>query len=141
MVVRLRQVVLWQYDPDTPEAVLRRHRRIAGWVVWLMCATAVLTISSVAELVILGPPSLLQLIVLVVATALGIFLLVPGTLAAFWIHEIEQTLAQRRTVLDSTRSMDRRVGMAAMKMVFWAAVIVLAIHYLPPHVPWPYTPP
>ena len=130
MFASLKKVVIWQYGPTISEVRLRRGYRIAGAVVYAWTTAAVVTVSSFAEVVLFRGSSTLPLIALAVASALAVILSVPGIVAVFWAVEIEKVLTHRGLVWCALQSMEKRMGIAAMKMVLWVAILLLAFHFV-----------
>jgi hypothetical protein len=141
MFAKLRNVVLWKYEEATPDATLRRHYRVARWTVRAWTASTVLMLSCYAEVVILRGSSIFLLVALAVTTALSLVLTIPSLVAMCWATEIERTMARRGFSIPYARSIGYRIGIAAMKMVFFVVILVLAVHFLPEPTSWPYTPP
>jgi hypothetical protein len=141
MLSKLNNIILWKYSDSTPTAKLLRHHRLARSVVYFEAVLAVLTVSSFAEVIILKGCSTITMVILVASSILGILLLLPATAAVFWAHEIERTLRQRGTPVPEQHSVEHRIGIAAMKMVFWVVVLVVAFHLLPRPPSGPYSVP
>ena len=130
MFTKINKLAIWQYDSAVPEAKLRRHYRVARSVICALMTSAVVTVSSFAEVVLLGGSSTFALIVLAVASAVGIALLLPGIAAIFWAMEIEKVLAVRGLAPSHAQSTERRVSIAAMKTVLWVVILLLAFHFI-----------
>ncbi|MGD8451529.1 MAG: hypothetical protein PVJ57_06895 [Phycisphaerae bacterium] len=130
MLGNLRNIVIWQYDPATPESKLRRHYRITRAVTYASMASAVTAVSACAKFVLLPSSGTVSLIVLVVASLASIVLALPGVVASFWALEIEKVLAKRGSPIRRTQSVEKRVANAALKVMFWAVVLVLVLHFI-----------
>jgi hypothetical protein len=141
MLSKLNNIILWQYSDSTPTAKLLRHHRLVRSVAYLWAVLCVLMVSSFAEVIIFNGSSTITLVILGVSSILGILLAVPATAAYYWAREIERTLRQRGTPVPRRRSVEHRIGIAAMKMVFWVVVLVVAFHFLPRPPSGPYSVP
>lgn len=132
MLAKLRNIVLWQYPESTSVDALVRHRRWAIRIVYGWTGAAVLMMSSMAEFLLSKPGWLATLSMIVVLASCGVALLlsVPAVLALVWAKDIDRALEARHHEVSTAEPLTRRVGVAAMKMCFWAIVVVVITNIL-----------
>lgn len=116
-------MIIWQYKPGTPVAVLLRNHRIARWTVdtCFFCATA--GVSAGAQGLMFGFSPVVMAIS-VAGSVAGALLFVPAVLMLPWMDDTEKELVKRGVAIPGGVPLNRRWGRSALKLVFWFAVLV-----------------
>lgn len=130
MLAKLRNTIVLQYADTTPVETLLRHHRLARRFVYSYCALTIIAMSSIADMLFFHPSSTLSIYVTIVSCVLATVLTLPGILGMFWGLEIERVLKQRGAFVSCDRSIEKRVGVAAMKVIFWFAVLLLGVRLI-----------
>ena len=129
MLARLRNVVLWQYPPDTPIEKLHKHYRIARTVACIWTTLTVLMAAALFDFMFSkGWWQQLALIVGMVASFISLLGSLPAIGCYFWAEEIEKTLKARGYPIPADRPIGRQVGAAALKAVYWFAALLIGAH-------------
>jgi hypothetical protein len=132
MFPRPDRIVLWKYADDTPVEKLLRHYRIARAIAYVWITSSVMMVSANVEFLFSskGMARDVKMAIALVATAVGLLSAIPGILSVAWAAEIEAPLSQRGYPPPARRPIGPQVGIMAMKMCFWFAVLILGIHLL-----------
>jgi hypothetical protein len=132
MLERLRKIVLWSYPEQTSVETLLRHKRWAKRIVYAATGASVLMFTSMVEFM-LSSEGLLRTIIMAIllfSLAATFLLIIPMIRTLLLTKDIENALRQRGVESPFSESLGRRVGVSAMKMCFWAIILVCVIEYL-----------
>ena len=132
MLERLRKIVLWSYPEHTSVETLLRHKRWATRIVYAATGASVLYLTSSVEFMLSREGVLRTIImaVLIFSLAASFLLMIPMILTLFLAKDIENALRQRGVDSPFSESLGQRVGVAAMKICFWAIMLMFAVKYL-----------
>jgi len=101
---------------------LLKYRRVMLWVVGACVFTSISLTSGIALGLAFGFHTA-ELIILGTSCVISLILVVPTIFCFVWIDEIEKMLTQRHVKFDY--SIKKRVQGWALKMMFWAILVVL----------------
>ncbi len=95
MFARLKNIVIWQYDPATSDTTLRRHDRVARIVVGIWTTSSVVMISSMVDFLLRSGTSTVAFVLVIASTAISLGFTLPAIAALSWATEIEKVAASR----------------------------------------------
>ena len=101
---------------------LLRYRRVMLWIVQLCVFTGITMASGLALGLAFGFHTA-EIILLVIFSVISLSTMIPFLFCFVWIGEIETILKKRHIPFDNPIS--NRVGIWALKMMFWFALLVL----------------
>jgi len=122
-------VVLWKYADDTPVEKLYRHHHFAWRVLQAWLTSGVLAFSLLAEFFLsVGWKRDILFVVACIVWSVNVILCLPAIAAFVWAGEIEAVLKVRGLPSPKPPLAGIEVGKVAMKMCFWAVVLVLGVN-------------
>ena len=132
MFGKLRNMVVWQYPEATSVETLLRHRRWATGLMYTWTGSVVLMFSTMAQFLLSseGLAGTITMIILIASGAVGLLLSVPAFLSLLWASDIDKALAVRGCPQSQQGSAEHRLGIAAIKMFFWAIVVMVIANLL-----------
>ncbi|HNQ22905.1 MAG TPA: hypothetical protein PKK06_07410 [Phycisphaerae bacterium] len=129
MLARLRKVVIWQYPETTSVETLLRHQRRAARLIYTEVGACMLMFSSFVDVPFVSGEVWRWVIIIVLlgSGGLALLLMVPALCAHVWIEDIDRALRARGYETLVAKELDRKVGIAAMKMFFgfWALLFIV----------------
>ena len=107
---------------------LLRHRRIALRFLSIYIFAGLLMMSAIAGGLLTGKFSDLDLVFIVVGAVVGTLGSLLFVVAVFWAREIEKTLKARGSAVLPFGSVDRLIGWAARRALFWAIAVFVTVY-------------
>ena len=77
-----------------------------------------------------GLAGTITMIILIASGAVGLLLSIPAFLSLLWASDIDKALAVRGCPQSQQGSAEHRLGIAAIKMFFWAIVVMVIANLL-----------
>lgn len=125
---RLANLTIWAYPEETTVETLQRHRTIALRVVYIEGFFCMLMMTTLTESMLTQQRGTVSLAIIVISALISLALGLPALLCIAWADEVEKTLARKGAPVEKPFGI--QIAWFAMKMCFWAIVLVLGLHLM-----------
>ncbi len=123
---------VWSYQPDVPYSVLIRHVRRAEWIMSVGYGANLLMFSAMLQMILSDPGWWREfwVWVCICSVSLALPMIIPAIIANVWAVEAARCLHQRHRFDGVLHRIERAPGVAAMKILAYAAGLILVVNFI-----------